>query len=110
MPMVSLATGCAAATPATPSATVTHARRSLMRISEPIDPLLGVDPALQIAGLHATRLGLGPRVVGILGPAELIVDDAEVDQRLGWIAAHVLQRGETGLAERERGAVHRDPA
>src|SRR5215813_13767902 len=77
---------------------------------EPVDPLLRIDPALQVADLDAARLGLAPRVERLARPAELIIDDAEVDQRLGWVAAEALHRTEVGLAERQRGAVHRDPA
>src|SRR5215468_8676975 len=115
MPIVIFWAGCAAAPAVSPaSAHAAVARMSWVRmigfLSEPIDPLLGVDPALQVADLDAARLGLGPRVERLARSAELVVDDAEVDQRLGRVAAEALHRAEAGLAERQRCAVHRNPA
>src|SRR5215813_1629327 len=114
MPIVIFCAGCAAATAVSPaSAQAAVTRRSWVRMVmalEPIDPLLGIDPALQVADLDAARLGLAPGIERLARPAELIVDDAEVDQRLGRVAAQALHRAEVGLAERQRRAVHRDPA
>src|ERR1700712_3445206 len=111
MPTVMVGAGCAAASGApAASATARHSKLSWVRMSVPVDPFLGVDPALRVAGLDAARLRAGPGVVGVSRAAELIVDDAEVDQRLRRVAGEVLERGEIVLAQRDRGAVHRDPA
>src|SRR5690348_7802178 len=112
MPTVSLL-GCACATPAIAStANITMARgpRPEARSpSVPIDPPLRVDPLLQLAQRHAAGLRALPGVVRILGPAEQVVDDAEIDERLRRVAAERLELAELVLAERERGAVERDP-
>src|SRR3954462_3988821 len=100
MPSVSFA---GAAEAALASAQMT--RRDLVAI----DPLLRVDPLLQVAGDHAARLRAHPGVVRILRPAELIVDDAEIDERLGRGAVHALENAEVALVERQRGLVERDP-
>src|SRR5215510_2600226 len=70
MPTVIFA-GCATAT----AASTHNARRILVAI----DPLLRVDPLLQIARVDALALRALPRVVGFLGLAHLIVNDADVD-------------------------------
>src|SRR5215831_11015741 len=99
MPMVILA-GCAAAMPRAPARPSAHAARTT-RVLVAIDSLLRVDPALQVADLNAARLGAVPRVVRLARPAELVVEDAEVDERLGRIAGEVLHRAEIVAAERQ---------
>src|SRR5450432_4365355 len=96
--------GCAPATFATSATT------AMTRILEAIDPLLGVDPLLQIVRGDATRLRSVPGIVGFLRLAQHVVDDAEIDERLGRIAAERFELAELGLVERECGAVHRQPA
>src|SRR5215467_10729720 len=98
MPIVMVCADCAAATPvAAASAIADSVMVSLVCMLVPVDPLLGVDPALEVTRLHAARLGAGPGIVGVLGPAELVVDDAEVDERLRRVAAEVLHHRELAL-------------
>src|ERR1044071_8925937 len=103
MPILIFCAGCAAAV-ADASATAT--RTSL----EAIDPLLRIDPFLETVGLDALGLCLLPRVVGFLRLAEHVVDDAEVDIRLGRIAAELFELVDLVLAECECGAIHREMA
>src|SRR4051794_26170963 len=120
MPTVRLAGWAAAPGPSAPSRAIAPSRASaarghdvivgLGRMSVSIDPLLGIDPALQVTGLDAAGPGARPRVVGVARPPELIVEDAEVDERLDRIAGEALHRGQVVLAQRERRAIHRDPA
>src|SRR5689334_93564 len=58
----------------------------------PVDPLLGADPLVEVLAVRALALGLHPGVVRVLRLARLVVEDAEVDQRLGRVVAHVLER------------------
>src|SRR3569833_2245804 len=74
------------------------------------DPLLRVDPTLQARCARAARFRAVPRVVRFLRLAEHVVDDAEIDQRLGWVATERFELVELVLAERHRGVVHRQPA
>src|SRR4051794_39112109 len=110
MPIVIASALWAAASRGAASASAADARMmTLVFMSVPVDPFLGVDPALEIAGLNAARLGAGPGVVRLLGLAHLVVDDAEVDERLRRIAGEVFEHADLVGLERQRGAIHRDP-
>src|SRR4051812_32075386 len=98
MPTVSFA-GCAdAVAPSAPSA-VTRASASTNLVA--IDPLLGVEPLLEVTCVDALGLGLRPRVVGVARAAQQVIDDAEVDKDLGWGATKRFERRQFLFRERQ---------
>src|SRR6266700_3351932 len=74
-----------------------------------IDPLLRVDPLLEVSGLSAARLRALPRLVRLFRLSDELVDDAEIDERLGRLVAQPLELAQLFLAERERGLVDDEP-
>src|SRR6185503_1133101 len=97
--------GCAAATP--PSETTTTRIASAL---EAIDPLLRVDPLLEVRRRGVLGSRLQPGFVRVLRAAEHVVDDAEIDERLGRIAAERLELAQLRLVQRQRDPIERQPA
>src|SRR3569623_2314782 len=83
--------GCASA-----AAASTQRRRSDLVA---LDPLLRGDPLLEARRVDALGLGPVPRVVRFARLADHVVDDAEVDERLGRVAVHALAHAEVALAQ-----------
>src|SRR5688572_19063398 len=75
-----------------------------------INPLLRVDPLLQITRLNAASLRATPGIVGFLWLTDHVVDDAEIDERLRRIATECLELVDFVFAERHRRAVDAEPA
>src|SRR5688500_8737001 len=77
---------------------------------EPVDALLGVDPLLEVAGVGPLALRPHPGLVRLLRLVLLIVEHAEVDERLGRRRAEVPERRDLLGAHRQHRLVVADAA
>src|SRR5688500_3324220 len=108
-----LCTRPARSIPATATTTAMSIRFMVVRLLVPEDPLLGADPLVEVGRPGPALARLDPGVVRLLGPPGPVVQHPEVDQRLGRVAAQLLELGlgrRRVLVEREHRAVVIDAA